>query len=421
MSNFQAPLVKLTIKKHPSADRLEIAEVGGYQCIVMKGEYKTGDLAVYIPEGAIVPAELIEKMGLTGRLAGPGKNRVKAIKLRKVLSQGLVCPLAFLPEERGMTKLGDDCSALLGLTKHEPVIPASMAGNVWKAGEERTIRYDIENIKKYNRVLEDGEDVVFTEKLHGTWCMMASMPYDLVDPDQGPIVVSSKGQAAKGLALKRPEPAQPQDRKQKIAEQLLKIRRNFGLWFHKYLSKEDLEKKHAFYARKIRQCHNKGVNENNIYWRAAKEQKVFDNLGYLNQVDGFFWVSMPIFVLGEVFGAGVQDLDYGSTSTTPGFRVFDIYIGKPGEGRYLNDEELDAACFRLRLQRVPVLYRGPFSQEKVAEYTSGKESVTGDSKHIREGIVIRPTKERRDSKLGRVQLKSVSEKYLLRKNGTEFN
>jgi hypothetical protein len=44
-----------------------------------------------------------------------------------------------------------------------------------------------------------------------------------------------------------------------------------------------------------------------------------------------------------------------------------------------------------------------------------------DAKHIREGVVVTPVVEREDMRLGRVALKSVSEKYLLRKGGTEYS
>lgn len=55
------------------------------------------------------------------------------------------------------------------------------------------------------------------------------------------------------------------------------------------------------------------------------------------------------------------------------------------------------------------------------EFTSGKETISGNETNIREGIVIKPIFERVDFSLGRVVLKSVSEEYLLRKGGTEFN
>jgi RNA ligase (TIGR02306 family) len=227
------------------------------------------------------------------------------------------------------------------------------------------------------------------------------------------------------LAIKKPVPPEPQNWKQKFRERFWKehgkIRSCWHLIRYNFIKTDpdflrDLHSKTAaFYARRIKACRNKGVNENNIYWRAVKENDIAP--GRLTEM----FPGYPIFVLGEVYGTGVQDLDYGSTSNKPGFRVFDVFVGLPQEGRYLNNDELDQACKLMGLERVPVLYRGPFSMEKVAEYTSGNESVTGASKHIREGIVIRPTTERRDNALGRVQLKSVSEEYLTRKGGTEFN
>ena len=91
MAYFEVNVVKIDqIEDHPNADALELAVIGGYRAIVKLGDFKAGDLVVYIPEQSIVPQWLLERMGLEGRLAGKDKNRVKAIKLRGVLSQGLV-------------------------------------------------------------------------------------------------------------------------------------------------------------------------------------------------------------------------------------------------------------------------------------------------------------------------------------------
>ena len=87
------------------------------------------------------------------------------------------------------------------------------------------------------------------------------------------------------------------------------------------------------------------------------------------------------------------------------------------------------------LPRVPIIYRGPFSKEIMIAHTSGKETVTGKALHIREGVVIKPVVERQDFTVyngrgfpcnGRVQVKSVSADYDLRKGAkgeepTEFN
>mgnify|MGYP001767559151 FL=1 len=130
-------------------------------------------------------------------------------------------------------------------------------------------------------------------------------------------------------------------------------------------------------------------------------------------------LGIAFYILGEVYGKGVQDLTYGADK--PRFRAFDIYIGPPGQGRYLDYAEFVNVCQYVGIERVPTLYNGPFSKEKMLEMTDGMESVSGNAKNIREGIVIKPIHERNDYELGRVILKSVSEKYLLRKDGTEYN
>jgi len=100
MSTFSVPVVKIkSITPIPDADSIDVAEVMGYRCVVKRGEFMPGQLAAYIPEDSIVPIWLLEKMGLwdtsknKGKLAGPDGNRVKAIRLRGVMSQGLLYPI----------------------------------------------------------------------------------------------------------------------------------------------------------------------------------------------------------------------------------------------------------------------------------------------------------------------------------------
>jgi RNA ligase (TIGR02306 family) len=115
---------------------------------VRKGQFKTGDLAAYVPEQSVLPNWLIERLGLVGRLSGAEKNRVKAIKLRGVLSQGLVVDLESIPDLQDV-KAEQDVTANLGIVKWEPPVPARMASQVWHAGARRCVRYDIENFKMY--------------------------------------------------------------------------------------------------------------------------------------------------------------------------------------------------------------------------------------------------------------------------------
>ena len=363
MATFEVLVLPVKIEPHSNADSLEIARIGDYRSIVRKGDFKDGDLVAYIPEGAVCPDVLIEQMGLAGRLAGADKNRVKAVKLRGVLSQGLC-----LRAREGWLQ-GQNVMEELGIHKYEPIVPVGFQGELMSVGGSRTLGYDIENCKRYPEVFKDGEEVVICEKLHGTFCLAGIMSdtqrLNNTEDDDAFLVIASKGVAAKGLAFKL----------------------------------------HA------------EANLNNLYVRTATK---------LNLVEGCynaFGTDDSVFVLGEILGPGVQDLTYGLVE--PEFRIFDIYIGNPGEGRFLGELELDKACKKLAIPRVPVLYRGPYSKEVLDIWTNGKETVSGQSSHVREGVVIRTSEERLALSdlpcYDRCQLKSVSEGYLLRKGeGTEY-
>ncbi len=193
MSTFAVQVRRVTVMPHPNADLLELGTVDDYHVVIAKGEYQTGDLAVYIPEQAIVPEALITAMGLTGKLAGAEKNRVRAIKLRGELSQGLLYRPAPWPTTWDE---GTEVSAELGITKWEPPIPLAMAGDVDRAPFGTIFRTytDIENVKSFPNVLQDGEEVVLTEKLHGS-CFIGGLL-------NGERVIASKGIAAHGLVLR---------------------------------------------------------------------------------------------------------------------------------------------------------------------------------------------------------------------------
>jgi RNA ligase (TIGR02306 family) len=117
-------------------------------------------------------------------------------------------------------------------------------------------------------------------------------------------------------------------------------------------------------------------------------------------------------LVGEVLG--VQDLKYDAKNDQT-FRAFGVKI----KNTWLDHGSFVEFCEKLDIPHVPILYKGPFSEEVLKEFTSGKTTIEGAS-HIREGLVITPAKERVDLEIGRVILKSISEDYLLRKEGTEF-
>ena len=210
--------------------------------------------------------------------------------------------------------------------------------------------------------------------VHNTFCQVVALPYRNECPDgehiyieyekeaeqiKGYVAVSSKGLGAKGLFLK----------------------------------------------------HNE-KNEKNVYIRATSQY-------FKALVEWATYYDRPITMCGEVFGDGVQDLKYGMLNQIA-FRCFDVYVGYRGQGYWFDDISLTQFCETLSITRVPVLYRGPYSNQIVQQLTQHTKSVF-DSKQVREGIVIKPINERQHKYLGRVVLKSINEDYYVRKNATEYN
>ncbi|MFI1074386.1 RNA ligase (ATP) [Streptomyces puniciscabiei] len=354
MSTLRVTAEVLTVHEHPNADALELAQVGLYRAVVAKGAYRTGEAAVYIPEQSVLPAGLIEELGLTGRLAGGEANRVKAVRLRGELSQGIVCrpkALADVDLARAAAE-GTDFADRLGITKWVPPIPPTMNGEV-ESAPDLLPWVDIENIQRYPDIFTPGEPVVLTEKLHGSACLLTYVA------DEGRVYVSSKGFGAKSLALKE--------------------------------------------------------DPRNLYWRAVRGHGVAEAAARLAERLG----ARRIGVFGEVYGAGVQDLSYGADGRrdTLGYAVFDVSAEVDGTVRWLDAAEL----LEGELPVVPRLYAGPYDIERVLEFASGRETVSGRGLHLREGAVIRPAVERYSPVTGgRAIAKAVSPAYLTRKGGTEY-
>lgn len=349
MSTFRVEVARIDeVLPHPNADRLELVRIRGWKAVAAKGVHAPGDSVVYVPEDAVLPPPVLEAMEMTGKLAGREHNRVKAIRLRGELSQGLLMPMHVLhalmgPEERTP---GTDVAEALGITKWEEPIPAHLAGRAvpWPRWMEKYT--DIENIKNFPGVLREGEPVVFAEKLHGV-CAGFGM------------------QAAEG--------------------ELFVASRNLCL------------------AR----------DEANVYWRVALEMDLAEHLRALLAETG----AASATLYGEVLG--VQDLKYGFVNGRLGLRWFDVAL----DGAYQDhDGDAHRRLLARGLERVPVLYEGPFSPAVLAEHTDGATVLAAG--HVREGVVVRPAAERYDldANLGRVILKSISGDYLTRKGQpTEFH
>jgi RNA ligase (TIGR02306 family) len=147
-----------------------------------------------------------------------------------------------------------------------------------------------------------------------------------------------------------------------------------------------------------------------LYWRPLQDESV---LYLLTDLCG---EADNVIVFGEMFGPGVQDLDYGVPAGEVGFRVFDISIN----GHYLDGDLVEFFCFMHNVPYVPELFCGPFTQEVLDQCTYGPSTLPGKSKFTgREGCVVTPLHESYSTALGRVILKSKSADFIDRKGARD--
>lgn len=151
------------------ADRIEVAGVRGWQVVVPKGQFQVGDLGVYCECDSMLPLSNPHFAFLAPR-AGEDATyfRVRTIKLRKQISQGILFHTDILPE--AYYYLDQDVTELLGITKYEPPIPAQLSGEIAgpfpsffpKTDEERAQNL-IDELALFGDV-----PLYITEKLDGT-------------------------------------------------------------------------------------------------------------------------------------------------------------------------------------------------------------------------------------------------------------
>lgn len=115
------------LRPHPNADRLELAQVLGWQTVVQKGLYKERDKVVFIVIDSIVPKCSWSEF-LVDRNNSDKPIRLKMIKLRGEHSAGIVVPLEMLPVEFRDFEVGKDITELLGVQKYIKELPANLAG-----------------------------------------------------------------------------------------------------------------------------------------------------------------------------------------------------------------------------------------------------------------------------------------------------
>jgi RNA ligase (TIGR02306 family) len=349
------------IKKHPGADRLELVRVKNWWVISGTGNWQVGQKGVYLPPDSVISEALTDKWGITKYTAPlakqidgtrPDGQRIRATRLRGERSFGFLAPL----EDQSLA-VGTSMVEALGVKKYEPPIKATDGDAAPPLGNFHAYT-EIENIGNFPGVLEDGEEVIFTEKLHGTNSRVGIVQV----PDDNGVMTFDFVAGSHGT---RRKPA-----------------------------------------------NEKGVPS--LYWRPMTDAMK----GLLTELCNN---QNNVVVYGEIIGPGIQDMAYGLK--VGGYRAFDIAVN----GKYL-DFDVKVELFKKHgIDMVPILYRGPFSMEVLAQYTDGNTTLCTAEENAskfkgREGVVATPVKERYSNLLpnfGRVIMKSISVDYHERKGATD--
>lgn len=381
MSEFKTCFTRIKeVKEHGNADSLEVAVVYGFDVIIRKDAYKVGDLVLYVPIDAVLPADLESLLFTEGSKIKLHKSRVRQIRIRGRASQGMLVSVADVDQLmglRGVKRNGlrfeeeHDYKEMLGVVKYEPPVPEFQKnlteGRKKNANNPLFHSYNgLDNLKWFPDRFKEGEQVVIQEKLHGTNCRAGLLP-------------------TQANTLWK------------------KIKKMFGLLpTHEF----------CYGSNNVEltgRDNHKGYYGENVYGKALKSVNAKNKL-------------KPMEVIyGEIIGEGIQkNYDYGRKDKH--FVLFDVKVFKEdGSFTWLNPEEVETFAQERGFDIVPVLHRGEFNAALAKELTKGN-SVYCPTQKIREGVVVKSRYGYNDEycSSSKRALKVISEEYL-DKDNTDFH
>ena len=374
-ANHRTNIVRLGEPRvHPNADTLELYDIEGYQVVTKQGNFHAGDLAVYIQPDSVVPQTeafkfiwepyvTAEATGMLGEqylgLTPERKRRITVRRFRKEWSEGLLMPRYEFPELMGAGVVGDDVSDLLGIThwEGEEGFQHNVAGAYNDSRPQR--RYP-KTLKGWVFFLLHKIGLGFKKQL--TEELAFEVPKFDVE------------------ALKNYKNALIEGEMVYITE---KIHGSQGRFFFKegtmYAGSRNLWKTAAS------PC---------IWRKVLRDQPWIEEWCRVNQNHILYVEVVPT----------QKGYKYGTEDKAQAF-VFDI---REMGGDYLPK---GITLTHSGLNRVPVLYEGPWSKDLIARFIDGPSTVP-HAANAREGIVITAANNRYERGLGRVQLKCVSNRFL---------
>lgn len=370
--NFKVPFTKIIdIKLHNNAEKLELAFCYGFQLIVPKNKYQIGSKIIFAPVDSILPLNIESILFPATAKVKLHKGRVRQIKLRGEIAQGLIID----PEQlKGIVNFDyikdeQDLSQILGITKYEPEPLQEQKVGKGKKGRKQlahpafTSYNGLTNLKWMPQAFE-GKNVVVQCKLHGTNARAAMLPF-------------------------------------RANTLMKKIKRLFGFAPEfEYLygsNRVDITNSSSY----------SGFYNEDIYGAVFKRLDVFNKLKP-NEI-----------VFGEIIGPGIQKgYSYGLKEHT--FVLFDVKTVKPdGTQEWMKPDLVEAYAKERGFEFVPVLYKGPYNLELVKQLATGP-SVYCPEEPVREGCVVK-VQDEYDIEGNKQGLKVINPDYLSDQTNTDLH
>lgn len=303
------------IKPIEGADKIVLATIGGWNCVIQKDTYQVGHMVIVATTDAVIPLELSVAMGVTSYLRNG--QRVRTVKLRGVYSECLILPINFIPEK--YRKEGVDCMELMEIFKYEPpvkMVQLSSGRKVrYQDNSNFTVYYKFPNAKNVPDMFTEKDLVEITRKIHGT-------------------------NARFGIV-----------KKTKLSF-LDKVRKFFGNEWVEYefvVGSHNVEKG----------SDSQGFYDTNVWYEIADKYNLKEKMWNIAKFRGAKDIGTGITLYGEIYGVGIQKgYDYGLDEIR--MVGFDVSIN----GEYV---DTSSAAYMItshfRVPYVPILWTGMWSKE----------------------------------------------------------
>lgn len=345
-----------------------------------KGQFQVGDMAVYIPIDSVLSEDLNAYLfPPDSKIRLENNRRIKTIKIRGMLSQGMLVPWQSLYSKYPKIRfkgVGDDVADVLGITKYEPPAPKYQSfGTGTKAKRLKHPDFreytDISNIRFWPTAFYDGDEVYVSEKLHGTSVRMAMLP----PPYTGFKQLKYLWKARRFKAL---------------------LQTLFGrakAEFHYGSRQVDISISSTY----------RGFYGFDLYGKVARA------------INAASILQPGEILFGEIVGHKIQKgYEYGHKPEQHTFYAYDVIK----DGKYLDADDFIAWCDERGIKRVPMLHLGKLDHGMLDAFVGGPSTIHAPTE--REGIVVKPRKETFHPGLGRKVLKHINPEYLL-SDQTDFH